>query len=123
MAEEGTPAAYAGSDGSLGYASRLSFRADLGGQLGDPELAESAASLEAKVEALAVLVRRAKHVVAFTGAGISTATGIPDFRGPEGVWTLQRKGRPPPKASTPFALAAPSLTHQALLGLRSAGKL
>ena len=35
------------------------------------------------------LVRNARSGVAFTGAGISTESGIPDFRGPQGVWNTE----------------------------------
>jgi NAD-dependent deacetylase len=36
-------------------------------------------------------IRTAERVVALTGAGISTDSGIPDFRGPNGVWTKDPK--------------------------------
>jgi NAD-dependent deacetylase len=37
--------------------------------------------------AIASWLREARRIVVLTGAGISTESGIPDFRGPEGVWT------------------------------------
>lgn len=36
-------------------------------------------------------IREAQRIVALTGAGISTDSGIPDFRGPQGVWTKNPK--------------------------------
>src|SRR5512134_92021 len=36
-------------------------------------------------------IEKAQRVVALTGAGISTDSGIPDFRGPQGVWTKNPK--------------------------------
>jgi NAD-dependent deacetylase len=45
-------------------------------QIADPDIAE-----------LASLLRQAHRAVVFTGAGISTESGIPDFRSPGGIWT------------------------------------
>jgi len=39
---------------------------------------------------LAGLIRESHHIVALTGAGISTAAGIPDFRGPNGLYVTRR---------------------------------
>jgi NAD-dependent deacetylase len=42
---------------------------------------------ESDVATIACLLRDAERIVVLTGAGISTGSGIPDFRGPQGVWT------------------------------------
>lgn len=46
--------------------------------------------LKQKVEAIAGLILQSNHFIAFTGAGISTACGIPDFR--SGVGTVLKTG-------------------------------
>nr|WP_321457265.1 Sir2 family NAD-dependent protein deacetylase [uncultured Cohaesibacter sp.] len=43
-------------------------------------------SPEIFAEQLAELIEHSDHIVAFTGAGISTESGIPDFRSPNGLW-------------------------------------
>lgn len=48
------------------------------------------------IERLAVMIMKARHLVGFTGAGISTESGLADFRGPNGVWTRRDKGLSPP---------------------------
>jgi NAD-dependent deacetylase len=42
------------------------------------------------IDAARELVNRASRILAFTGAGISTESGIPDFRSPGGVWATNR---------------------------------
>jgi len=44
----------------------------------------------AKRRDLAQILRSAERIVAFTGAGISTESGIPDFRSPGGVWSRMK---------------------------------
>jgi NAD-dependent deacetylase len=39
------------------------------------------------IDALRRMISEATRIVAFTGAGISTESGIPDFRSPGGIWT------------------------------------
>ncbi|MBY0613687.1 MAG: Sir2 family NAD-dependent protein deacetylase [Beijerinckiaceae bacterium] len=49
-----------------------------------------AAMLSADVEELTDLIRSSRNVVGFTGAGISTECGVPDFRSPDSPWTRNK---------------------------------
>ena len=48
---------------------------------------ESADLAESCIRSAASLIRGAKYLTAFTGAGISVESGIPPFRGPGGLWS------------------------------------
>ena len=48
--------------------------------------------LDKKIQTLAQWLYESRYPVMFTGAGISTESGLPDFRGPDGVWTRRDKG-------------------------------
>lgn len=43
--------------------------------------------LDSSLRSAASLIRRSRHAVALTGAGLSAESGIPTYRGPDGVWT------------------------------------
>ena len=43
--------------------------------------------LDQQIEEVADLIVGSDRIIAFTGAGVSTESGIPDFRGPGGIWT------------------------------------
>jgi len=49
-----------------------------------------ATDLRSGVEQLGDMIAQASTIVPFTGAGISTECGIPDFRSPGGLWTRNR---------------------------------
>lgn len=49
-------------------------------------------NMKKEIESICEILREAKHVVFFGGAGISTESGIPDFRGAGGLYTSDGKG-------------------------------
>eukprot|EP01087_Luapelamoeba_hula_P008874 TRINITY_DN2257_c1_g1_i1.p1 TRINITY_DN2257_c1_g1~~TRINITY_DN2257_c1_g1_i1.p1 ORF type:complete len:372 (-),score=76.39 TRINITY_DN2257_c1_g1_i1:145-1239(-) len=61
---------------------------------------------------VAELLRGSKHAVIMTGAGVSTASGLPDYRGPKGVWTkrVQRELQQQQHQQQPVAGAAEAET-------------
>src|SRR5947209_11315240 len=84
-------------------------------------------------------LRAARRMLIFTGAGVSTGSGIPDFRGPQGVW----KKRQPVyfqdfltsaaariehwdyklEGWDGFRNARPNAVHHAIVALEKAGKV
>ena len=78
--------------------------------------------LNARINTLAERMAQSKHLVLFTGAGISTESGVPDFRGPNGLWTRKEKGLPlPPK--TDWTQIQPNQGHMAIVELQNMAKL
>jgi NAD-dependent deacetylase len=61
--------------------------ATLTGMDGDPRTTAAGPREAAALEAAAGLLRAARRIVVFSGAGISTESGIPDFRSPGGLWS------------------------------------
>ena len=106
---------------SVNYAEGLSHY-EHKGKVNLQESFDPPEELDKKLDELADLVRRSKHMVVHTGAGISTSAGIPDFRGPRGVWTLEEKGEKP-RVNLTWEDALPTPTHMALVALEAAGRV
>uniref|UniRef100_A0A240PPS8 protein acetyllysine N-acetyltransferase n=1 Tax=Anopheles epiroticus TaxID=199890 RepID=A0A240PPS8_9DIPT len=104
---------------SCNYAEGLS-KYDNKGILGVAEIFDAPELVEEKCEQLTKMMLASKHTVVHTGAGISTSAGIPDFRGPKGVWTLEEKGEKP-AVNIAFDDAVPTRTHMALRSLVASG--
>lgn len=89
----------------------------------------------------AAMVRDASRITVLTGAGVSTDSGIPDFRGPRGIWTLDpaaermsslswyltdpevRRRAWRSRLESPARTALPNATHLALAALGAQGRL
>lgn len=79
------------------------------------EQEEPLESIEQKANVLAQLIEKSHHIVIYTGAGISTSASIPDYRGPNGLWTQIRKtGAFSITKLHDLTLAEPTLTHMAI---------
>lgn len=96
--------------------------------------------LGSKIKNLAEIILDSRRIVVFTGAGISTESGIPDFRGPKGIWTkydpddftiqkflgseeLRKKQWRFFIEKDMFSNAQPNRAHRAIAELENLGKL
>ena len=79
--------------------------------------------LAERIQTLAQWLYESRHTVVFTGAGISTESGLPDFRGPDGIWTRRDKGLPPSPMSLSWEGVEPNTGHLAIVELEKLEKL
>ena len=83
----------------------------------------NAEDLKSRIEKCAHWLCEARYTVVFTGAGISTESGLPDFRGPDGVWTRRDKGLPPRPTDVPWDKVDPNRGHIAIFQLQQLGRM
>jgi NAD-dependent deacetylase len=96
---------------------------------------------ESTLEQAVTWIDRAQSILVLTGAGISTDSGIPDYRGPQGTWTRNpeaerlatlehylsdpeiRRRSWQGRSVSPIWSAEPNMGHRALVDLERRGKL
>jgi NAD-dependent deacetylase len=97
--------------------------------------------MDDSIQEVTDLIRRAKKVIVFTGAGVSTESGIPDFRSPGGVWqkynpedfyfqkfisseeSREKYWQMSREFYDPLKSAQPNAAHRAVAELEKMGKL
>lgn len=79
--------------------------------------------LDRKIDTLAQWMFASQYLVIFTGAGISTESGLSDFRGPDGVWTRRDRGLEPKKPTVSLEAAKPNAGHNTIVEIQNLGKL
>jgi len=97
--------------------------------------------LSSELAAVRAAVDEARRIVVLTGAGISTDSGIPDYRGPQGAWTLDPKAEKisslqhyladpevrrlawQRRLHSPAWTAQPNVAHQSIIELDKRGTL
>jgi NAD-dependent deacetylase len=97
--------------------------------------------MASQIESVSEWIDQSRRVVALTGAGISTESGVPDFRGPQGVWTKNPKAEKlsdiryymtdpevrrlawQQRVAHPAWQARPNAGHLALVSLEQSGRL
>ncbi|KAG5770100.1 hypothetical protein H9Q73_013336 [Fusarium xylarioides] len=80
-----------------------------------PERRDPLDVIDKQAEEIVALIKKSKHFIVFTG--------IPDFRGPEGAWTLRAQERARTGKATSTLQAIPTPTHMALVELQNQGVL
>ncbi|XP_065920603.1 NAD-dependent protein deacylase sirtuin-6-like [Dysidea avara] len=83
------------------------------------EYHDSLEDIEKKAKTVAKLIQKSQHCIAFTGAGISTAAGIGDYRGKSGKWTEQDREQIVATLQVAASASSPNTSLQRMLSNES----
>ncbi|CAE7426749.1 Sirt6 [Symbiodinium pilosum] len=83
---------------------------------------DAAADIVLQARRAAEILRNSSKAICFTGAGISTAAGLGDYRGKRGKWTLEAQGAEA-SYTTVYEELRPTFAHEAVAKLVEMGKI